>query len=358
VTQVAFATHRSERGVALGMVLLVTVVLTLVLMAGFAAMSGERRVVANDEASRNAFVLAQNGLELFMAKRDSLGFVASPPAATESTRATFGGGYVDVVLKQVRADTVNNRYGYAIRAHAVSTDPALSGAPRGERTVGEYAVWQIGTMHVVSGWTSLTGLQLNSASGSLTGNDGCSKMTPVAGVAVPTSPGYIGPASLVSGNPPVLYLGTQQQAVQSTKIDWDGILNKNAVPFDYVIPPASWASITFTKWPTIKVIGDFTLPGAGQGTLIVTGNVTISGSKMWQGVILVGGNLTSNGNNTVEGAVVSGLNVQFGASLPIATLGNGTRTYQYNSCNVASAMAKQAKLVPYTNAWVDNWPTY
>jgi hypothetical protein len=358
VTQVAFATHRSERGVALGMVLLVTVVLTLVLMAGFAAMSSERRVVANDEASLHAFELAQNGLELFMAKRDSLGFVASPPAATESTRATFGGGYVDVVLKQVRADTVNNRYGYAIRAHAVSTDPALSGVPRGERTVGEYAVWQIGTMHVVSGWTSLTGLQLNSASGSLTGNDGCSKMTPVAGVAVPTSPGYIGPASLVSGNPPVLYLGTQQQAVQSTKIDWDGILNKNAVPFDYVIPPASWASITFTKWPTIKVIGDFTLPGAGQGTLIVTGNVTISGSKMWQGVILVGGNLTSNGNNTVEGAVVSGLNVQFGASLPIATLGNGTRTYQYNSCNVTSAMAKQGKLVPYTNAWVDNWPTY
>jgi hypothetical protein len=356
VTQVAFATDRSERGVALGMVMLVTVVLTLVLAAGFAAMSSERRVAANDEASLNAFTLAQNGLELFMAKRDSFGFVASPPAPTESTRAMFGGGYVDVVLKQVRADTVNNRYGYAIRAHAVSTDPALSGTPRGERSVGQYAVWQTGNMKVLAGWTSLTGLQMTT--GTLSGNDGCSKMLPVAGVAVPTTPGFVGPMGVLSGNPPLLTLGTQQQAVQATHIDWNGIVNQNAVRFDYIIPAVSWGSINFTHWPMIKVIGDFSLPGAGQGTLIVTGNLTISGNNMWQGVVLVGGNLTSNGNNTVEGAVVSGLNVQFGASLPIASIGNGTRTYQYNSCNVTSAMAKQGKLVPYTNAWVDNWPTY
>ncbi|HEX4627208.1 MAG TPA: hypothetical protein VH137_00335, partial [Gemmatimonadales bacterium] len=71
---------QSERGVALGMVLLVTVVLVLVLAAGFAGMSSERRVVANDETALTAFTLAQNGLELFMAERDSFGFVASPPA--------------------------------------------------------------------------------------------------------------------------------------------------------------------------------------------------------------------------------------------------------------------------------------
>jgi hypothetical protein len=351
---------QSERGVALGMVLLVTVVLTLVLAAGFAAISGERRVVANDETSLDAFELAQNGLELFMQKRDSFGFVASPPAASESTRATFGGGYVDVVLKLVRADAANNRYGYAIRAHGVSTDPALSGTPQGERTVGEYAIWQLGNMNVLSGWTSLTGIQKNGNSGTLTGDDGCNKAAPVAGVAVPTNPGYTGPPGPVTGNPPVLNLGTQQQAIASTKINWDGIVNKSALQFDYVIPPTSWGSIDFSgnKWPVIEVIGDFTLPNAGQGTLVVTGNLTVTGSNMWQGVILAGGNLISNGNNTVEGAVVSGLNTQFGAVLPQASIGNGTKTYQYNSCNVASAMAKQSKLVPYTNAWVDNWPTY
>jgi hypothetical protein len=350
---------RSERGVALGMVLLVTVVLTLVLAAGFAAMSGERRVLANDEIALDAFGLAENGLELFMQKRDSFGFAAAPPAASESTRMTFGGGYTDVILTRVRVDAANNRYGYAIRAHGVSTNPALSGTPQGERTVGEYAIWQVGNMNVLSGWTSLTGINKNGNSGTLTGDDGCNKVAPVAGVAVPTNPGYTGPPGPVTGNPPVMNLGTQQQAIQSAKIDWNGILNQKALQFDYVIPPASYSSINFTNsWPVIEVIGDYTLPGAGQGTLVVTGNLTVTGSNMWQGVILAGGNLISNGNNTVEGAVVSGLNVQFGAVLPQASIGNGTKTYQYNSCNVANAMAKQAKLVPYTNAWVDNWPTY
>ncbi|HVH66952.1 MAG TPA: hypothetical protein VM716_03715 [Gemmatimonadales bacterium] len=351
---------QSERGVALGMVMLVTVVLTLVLAAGFAAMSGERRVVANDETSLDAFTLAENGLELFMTKRDSFGFKATPPAVTESTRATFGGGYADIVLTQMRVDTINYRWGYAIRAHGVSTDPALSGTPQGERTVGEYAIWQPANMTVLSGWTSLSGLQKNGNSGTLTGDDGCNKVAPVAGVAVPTNPGYIGPPGPVSGNPPVLNLGTQQQSIQATKIDWDAIVNKGAIPPDYTIPPTSWGSIDFSanKWPVIMVNGDFTLPNAGQGTLIVTGTLTVSGSNMWNGVILAGGNVVSNGNNTVEGAVVSGLNVTFGQSVPMASIGNGTKTYQYNSCNVLKALAKQAKLVPLTNAWVDNWPTY
>ena len=350
---------QSERGVALGMVVLVTVVLTLILTAGFAAVSGERRVAANDESSLAAFALAQNGLELFIAKRDSFGFLASPPAATESTRATFAGGYVDMVLKQVRVDTANNRYGYIIRAHSVGANPALSGAPQAERTVAQYAVWRGGNMNVLAGWTSLTGLQNNGAAGSISGNDNCGKKPPVAGAAVPTNPGVTGQTVAFSGNPPILNMGTQAQAIQQTKIDWNGIVSQNAVQPDYTIPPANWSSINFTNsWPVIKVIGNFSLPGAGQGTLIVTGNLTISGSNMWNGVILVGGNLTSNGNNTVEGAVVSGLNTVLGQTLPQGVVGNGTRTYQYNSCNVGSAMAKQAKLVPYTNAWVDNWPTY
>ena len=350
---------QSERGVALGMVLLVTVVLTLVLTAGFAAMSGERRVVANDAIALDVFTLAQNGLELFIAKRDSFGFVATPPAATESTRAAFGGGYVDVVMQQVRSDIANNRFGYIIRAHGVATNPALSGAPQAERTVAEYAVWQPGNMNVLAGWTSLTGLQNNGVAASISGNDNCGTKPPVAGTAVPTNPGVTGKTVAFSGNPPILNMGSQAQAIQQTKIDWNGIVNHNAVQPDYTIPPASWSSISFTSsWPVIKVIGDFSLPGAGQGTLIVTGNLTISGSNMWNGVILVGGNLTSNGNSTVEGAVVSGLNTIFGQALPQGMVGNGTRTYQYNSCNVASAMAKQGKLVPYTNVWVDNWPTY
>jgi hypothetical protein len=269
-------------------------------------------------------------------------------------------GYADVVLTQVRQDTVVARYGYAIRSHGVSTLASLSGTAQAERTVAEYAAWQSGAMTVLSGWTSLTGLNKNGNSGSLSGIDGCSPAAPpVAGVAVPENPGYTGKTGPTSGNPPILTYSTQQQAINATNIDWNGMVNNNAVQPDITIPPGSWpTSFPADYWPVIKLVGDYSLPGSGQGTLIVTGNLTINGSASWNGVVLVGGNLTSNGNNTVEGAVVSGLNIELGQLLPQGSVGNGTKTFQYNSCNVAKAMAKQSQLVGYTNAWVDNWPTY
>ena len=341
------------------MVLLLMVVLSILIAAAIASASSEARLNANQEAAVDVFANAETALELFIAKRDSFGFTAAPPAPSESTRITLPKGYADVVLKQVRQDTLAGRYSYVIRSHSVLTDPSLSGTAQGERTVAEYAAWSAGTMKVLSGWTSLTGLQKNGTAGTLTGTDGCGKAPPVAGVAVPNNPGYTGQTGPVSGNPPILTLGTQAEADSITGIDWNGIINQNALQPDITIPPGSWpSSFPPGYWPVIKLVGDYGLPGPGQGTLIVTGNLTISGSNMWNGIILAGGNLTSNGNNTVEGAVVSGLNVELGQSLPQASVGNGTKTYQYNSCNVATAMKRMSQLVGYTNAWVDNWPTY
>src|SRR5256886_17102198 len=79
---------RSRRGVALPMALLVLVVLTILLAAGFAALSSERRVHANDEATLDAFTLAETGLELFIAKRDSFGFTAGAPPASQANAIT------------------------------------------------------------------------------------------------------------------------------------------------------------------------------------------------------------------------------------------------------------------------------
>jgi hypothetical protein len=86
--------------------------------------------------------------------------------------------------------------------------------------------------------------------------------------------------------------------------------------------------------------------------------LTISGSKSWDGVILVGQTLTSNGNNTVSGAVVTGLNLQLGEAVPESDVGNGNKTYRYDSCNVASAMSSQSKVRVLTNTWFDGWARY
>ena len=50
--------------------------------------------------------------------------------------------------------------------------------------------------------------------------------------------------------------------------------------------------------------------------------------------------------------------VKLGATLPQGDVGNGTKAFNYNSCNIAKAMARMGQLVGYSNAWVDNWPTY
>ena len=354
---------RSERGVALPMVILIIVVLTLLVAVGFSAVGSERRVNANEEATLDAFATAETALELFLARRDSFGFTASPPAVTESTRILFPGAYADVVLRQMRLDTVAQRWGYVVRSHAVNTVPALRGTPAAERTVAEYAVWQPGTMSILSSWTSLSGLHKNGASSMGTGGaDACGKLPAVAGVAVPTNPGYTQNGSGIApqGNPPVLNAApTPAQMADEVKIDWAGIASGTAVTPDITIPPGSWPSFSNPSyWPVIKVNGNFALPGDGQGTLIVTGSLTISGNITWRGVLLVGDNLTSNGNNGVDGATVTGLNVKLCQTLAQGDVGNGTKRFNYNSCNVANAMSKMAQLVGYSNAWVDNWPTY
>ncbi|HEX4574981.1 MAG TPA: pilus assembly PilX N-terminal domain-containing protein, partial [Gemmatimonadales bacterium] len=216
------ARKTGERGVALAMALLVMVLITILLAAGFAAMSSERRVNANDEVALDAFTMAESSMESFMGNRATYGFTAVPPAVIESTRVTQGNGYVDVVLQHVRADTVAGRYGYVLRAHAENQVASLSGTPQGERTVAEYVMWQPAKMTVLAGFTSLSGLQKLGVSGSLSGTDSCGKSTNVAGVAVPTVPGYIGPPGPVSGNPPIQYLGTATQAASATGINWPG----------------------------------------------------------------------------------------------------------------------------------------
>jgi len=216
----------SERGVALSMAILVIGVFAILLAAGFSALGSERRVNANDEAAVDAFALAQTGLERFIGRRDSLGFTAMPPAVRESTRLVLRGGYADVVLAQVRTDSVAGLWAYVVRSHGVITVRALRGTPQAERTVAEYAVWEPGQMKLRASWTSLTGLNKNGASSMGTGGvDACGKQPTIGGVAVPASPGYTqnGTGLAPQGNPPVVTLGaTPAAAAGAVNIDWNG----------------------------------------------------------------------------------------------------------------------------------------
>lgn len=364
--------NAERRGFAIPFAVLVIALLTIMLAGGFSLVSAERRSVADQKSQVSAFRIAEQGLELYLVRRDSL-LKGTPgytrvPGASESVRINMTGGYADVSLTRLRPPTGSQSGLYVIRAKGTETAGAYAGTPQGVRTVAQYVLWEPAPMQVLAGWTALSGLQKNGNAGTLGGIDMCGDSGAVAGVVVPLIPGYTG-KSVAVGNPPVDTI----PAPDSVEIDWNSIVNNNSIEPTIVIPGGTfppWAAFAAdsTYYPIIRVnLPSYALPNSGRGMIIATGSLTISGSLTWHGVILVGDNITSNGNNgggngldsVMAGATVSGLNKKLGLSIPIPPSdANGTKDYRYDSCEVAKATTTMGALVTLRNTWVDNWVEY
>jgi hypothetical protein len=112
-------------------------------------------------------------------------------------------------------------------------------------------------------------------------------------------------------------------------------------------------------YPIVYVNGDVPNLPNGRGLLVISGSLTMNGYTTWDGIVLVGGGVTANGNDNVEGAVLSGLNLMISPTpIGAASLGNGTKIIQYNSCEVKKALAGTHALVPRRGTWMDNWKTF
>jgi hypothetical protein len=349
-----------RRGFAIPVALLIIAALTVMVAGGFSLVSAERRSVADQKSQVTAFRIAEQGLELFLVRRDSLmagkpGFTHMPGVIPDTAVIPMTGGTATVTLTRLRPVNGSQSGLFVVRSKGVETQGAYAGTPQGVRTVAQYVLWQPASMQVLAGWTALSGLQKNGNAGTIGGIDLCADSNAIAGVVVPINPGYSGKVVEV-GNPPI-----DSVAPDSVAIDWNAIVNQNAIAATITIPGQSFPSAAqfadTTFYPIIRVNGDFTIPTSGQGMIIVTGNLTISGSTSWKGVLLVGGDITSNGNNGVQGATVSGLNVKLGTYVPVSTA-NGTKQYNYNSCEVAKSTMSSGALVTMRNTWVDNWVEY
>jgi len=358
-----------RRGFALPVAILVIAVLTIMLAGGFSLVSAERRSVSDQKSQISAFRIAEQGLEIYLIRRDSLltgtaGYTKIP-GPKDSVRITMPGGYADVSLTRLRPPTGTQSGLYIARSKGTETAGVYAGTPQGVRTVAQYVLWESAPMQVLAGWTALSGIDKTGVAGTLSGIDQCGLDPSVAGVDVPINPGYVGQTAAAQGVPAIDTITRD-----SVRIDWDGIVNHAAIPPDLamtqataaVIWPlaamvASYADTSSTYYPVIRVNGDFVLPSSGTGLLIVTGALTINGGNAWRGVLLVGGNITSNGSNGIYGATVSGLNVKLNMVVPISDA-HGTKTYTYNSCNVAKATMGSGALVTLRNTWVDNWVEY
>lgn len=345
--------------------LILIVVLSATAAAALSMVSSERRVVEDQEAAAEAHALARSAYDRFIA--DPTGSLATftPTSFTgpDSAHFTFADGYAWVSVQRIRPSIDGSAPLFLIRSRAVRTANRPVNTPVAERVFAQYAQWMDVEMPAMAAWTSLSGLLKNGGSGVVSGTDNCGSSTPVAGVAVPDTPGYTqnGGSSVPSGSPGILNMGTQAQANGMVGVDWSGIIGGMSLSADVVLPGGAWPSFTNPNyWPVIYVDQDanFALPGSGRGMLIVRNDIVINELTQWDGIILVGGTFTSNGTNTVRGAIVTGLNVLLGQSVPPSDIGNGTKTYKFDSCNVEKAVRKFNGLAPLRNSSADNWASY
>jgi len=356
-------TPRNERGATLPMAIVTIVLLSIGAIAGLNRLQAERRTTGNQAAEVDAFAMAEAALGRYITAT-----TAPPPASLDTIITGLPGGSAAVSVRQLRAAASGVNALYIIRSTATHTGGVRydTRTPPAQRIVAQFAVWQPGSMRVGAAWTSVTGLDKNGGSGTLSGTDQCGAAPAVAGVEVPTlaadgGPGYDqdGGAFVPSGLPAVSYPSANPVGFAPLiPIDWDAIVNHGALEPDYILSGTLGWPTSWSDWPTIYVTGDVSLGSAqtGQGLLLIRGNAAMNGSFSWNGVILVGGALTSDGNQTIQGAIISGLNVQLGETVAISDVGNGSKTVRYNSCNVSAALDHLGALLPLPNAWVDNWP--
>ena len=186
--------NTERRGFAIPVAILVILVLTVMVAGGFSLVSAERRSVDDQKSQISAFRLAEQGLELFLVRRDSLlkgkpTYTKVPGAIPDTVVIQMTGGYAEVTLTRMRPVIGSQSGLYVVRSRGVETVGAYAGTPQGVRTVAQYALWEPASMQVLAGWTAMSGLQKNGGSGTLGGIDLCGDSAAVAGVVVPVNPG-------------------------------------------------------------------------------------------------------------------------------------------------------------------------
>ncbi len=205
----------ARKGIALVLALVLVVILSVAAASALAMVGSERRVVEDQEAAAEAHAMARSAYDQFLANPSGFlpSFAPLTFAGPDSAQFTFSDGYAWVSVQRVRPAVGGSLPLFLLRSRAVRTINRPVRTPVAERVFAQYAQWQAFNMSAMAAWTSLGGLVKNGGSGTINGLDNCGGSLPVAGVAVPTNPGYTqnGGSSVPAGTPPLQNQGTQSQ---------------------------------------------------------------------------------------------------------------------------------------------------
>lgn len=353
------AADRSEGGFALIVALLSLVGLTALATAGFLVADADYDVAQNHRAAVRAFYVADAGLKEFVATQRG--------TPDDTVFFNYPQGVAMVTSTLLNRPALGTEV-YLIDSQGTYTPPEGGVAMRNVSTITILDVTPIG---VPAALTSLSGIDKNGIAGEINGFDESKPgecpgggATDVPGVAVP--PGGYGQTggggkAVPQGDPPILE-DTPANIAKTAKIPWVSVSNGTAMLPDYILPGDAWpnfGALSSDDWPVILVDQaaeyEVTPIHSGRGTLIVVNDLRMNGAWNWDGIVLIGGNLISDGNQTVNGATIAGLNVMKGQTPNAVDIGNGTKIFRYNSCNVLNALNGLAMQAEEPGTWFESF---
>ncbi len=346
-----------QRGFALPLSILVVTVMTMLIAAAHVRVRADRVIAESSGATITAFAVAQSGLHRYFAIYEDS---TSAPPDGDSLRVNVPQGYADVRAFKVKSSPDSSEHElFIVRSTGHLIAPTRGSDPQAQRTVAQFAQWQNASMHVSGVFTAANDWVIGpSTDVDVRGWDHCAPAAPtVTGVRTTAA------STLISADfdeiSSLIKSGTGQYVADSTRINWASIVG-GQFEADYDYFPGYDAS-----YPTIRITGDTTITDLfGLGLLIVTGNLTLTGSVLnWRGVVLVGGGLTVNVAagvfGYVRGITATGLNAQLGFSPTANQISGGSLLdFNYHQCEVENALNSLIGFVPLPNTWVDNWAMY
>ena len=345
-----------ERGFALPATVFVVTLLTLLLATGFARVRADRLIATGSAYAMEALAIAQSGLQKYV------GTQATRPADGDSvTIIDIPGGYAVVVARVVQrpADTLLPQT-YIIRSTGYLVEPTVSSEPLAQRTVAQFAAWQVGYMQATAALAVHPVTRRRSGSplstqDTISGIDAClsNPQPPVRSLWTPIhdvpSNHTTYPVTFEPTPPDISWV--------SDDVDWSSTIGSG------IIPDHTSIQVNDNNWTIQRVEGNATLNnGFGTGLLIVTGELDFTGSSAsWRGVILVGEDLNLRATeNRIEGLVATGLKGGLSSLFHWTDYGdsNVKTVIRYNSCNLLQALEPLTGFTPISNTWIDNWATY
>ena len=356
----------NERGIALPLVLFVLVILGVIIAGTFYVARLEQKTGDNAIAGTQAAAIAEAGVDSVIANWSTTGYnnMAAGAEVTLPTVTTLAGNTsYTATLRRLNTSI------FMVRADGRQNFPG--GALRGRRQVSRLVRLDLPLIAMNAAITTRTGLTV-SGSSDVSGIDSIpnnwNTFCPPAGPTVPgirdssgnvSTSGACAGASCIVGSPQILtdptvntnsftQFGSTNFAQLAARANFtvSGTINSIA-PAISGSPSVCNYSIT-TNWgaplapsspcgsyfPVIYAPGNVRLTGgAGQGVLLVQGDLDVSGGVEFYGPVIVMGTITSTGTGGhIYGGVMSS-NANLGTVLV-----SGNSVVNYSSCAIARAL--------------------